>query len=219
SQWPTRRNRNKRSSEQSVLSFIAGRSSFLIGELLLRQLSETVVVQGNAPHDRPGFLVCHLIGNRASFLCTEAPMVRIPETNFLHGITSISRRDGGSAAAFNAIDDKVRSLQGRYIALSHPVIVIKAPGKPIANTCLVVAESFLEHYRQQIFSQIVGHIALVHLAIGRFAHRLGLVHLRQRLTANLLRPSQVATGRIVPLTGLLGLLDLVVVAEVEPLQT
>src|SRR5262249_58564245 len=62
-------------------------------------------------------------------------------------------------------------------------------------------------------------VSLVHLAIGRFAHRLGLVHLRQRLAANLLRPSQVATGRIVPLTGLLGLLDLVVVAEVEPLQT
>src|SRR5262245_58606112 len=132
---------------QGALSFWSSRSSFLIGELLLRQLSKTVVVQGNAPHDRPGFLVRHLIGNRASFLCTEAPMVRVPETNFLHGITSISRRDGGSAAAFNAIDE-VRSLQGRYIALSHPVIVIKAPGKPIANTCLVVAESFLEHYRQ-----------------------------------------------------------------------
>src|SRR5262249_42694012 len=38
-------------SEKSVLSFIA---SFLIGELLLGNLSETVVVQGNAPHDRPG---------------------------------------------------------------------------------------------------------------------------------------------------------------------
>jgi hypothetical protein len=33
------------------------------------------------------------------------------------------------------------------------------------------------------------------------------------------RPTQVATGRIVPLTGLLSLLDLVVVAEIEPLQT
>ena len=41
-------------SEQSVLSFIANRSSFLIGELLLGKLSETVVVVGNAPHDRPG---------------------------------------------------------------------------------------------------------------------------------------------------------------------
>src|SRR5262249_28183962 len=57
-----------------------------IGELLLSNLSETVVVVGNAPHDRPGFLVCHLIGNRASFLCTKAPMIRIPETNFLHHI-------------------------------------------------------------------------------------------------------------------------------------
>jgi hypothetical protein len=37
------------------------------------KLSETVVVQGNAPHNRPSFLVCHLIGNRASFLCTKAP--------------------------------------------------------------------------------------------------------------------------------------------------
>src|SRR6516225_6481316 len=54
----------------------------------LGKLSETGVVQGNAPHDRPGFLVSHLIGNRASFLCTEAPMLRVPETNFLHGITS-----------------------------------------------------------------------------------------------------------------------------------
>src|SRR5262249_28401085 len=45
---------------------------FLIGELLLGNLSKTVVVVGNAPHDRPGFLMCHLIGNRASFLCTKA---------------------------------------------------------------------------------------------------------------------------------------------------
>src|SRR6516162_3705448 len=76
-----------------ILSLVANRSSFLIGELLLGKLSEAVVVQGNAPHDRPGFLVSHLIGNRASFLCTKAPMPRIPETNFLQGITSISRRD------------------------------------------------------------------------------------------------------------------------------
>src|SRR5262249_53316183 len=75
-------------SGPSVLSFIANRSSVLIGELLLGDFSETVVVVGNAPHDRPGFLVSHLIGNRASFLCTKAPMPRIPETNFLHGITS-----------------------------------------------------------------------------------------------------------------------------------
>jgi hypothetical protein len=75
-----------------VLSFSASRSSFLIGELLLGKLSETVVVHGNAPHDRPRFLVCHLVGNRASLLCTEAPMLRVPETNFLQGITSISGR-------------------------------------------------------------------------------------------------------------------------------
>ena len=36
-------------------------------ELLLGKLSETVVVVGNAPHDRPGVLA----GNRASFLCTN----------------------------------------------------------------------------------------------------------------------------------------------------
>src|SRR5262249_2713536 len=41
----------------------------------------------------------------------------------------------------------------------------------------------------------------------------------ERLAANLLRLTQVATGRVVPLTGLLSLFDLVVVAEVEPLQT
>ena len=41
-------------SLQSVLSFIASRSFFLIGELLLGKLSKTVVVQGNSPHDRPG---------------------------------------------------------------------------------------------------------------------------------------------------------------------
>src|SRR5262245_21128245 len=64
-------------SEQSVLSFSSNR--FLIGELHLGKLSETVVVHGNAPHDRPRFLVSHLIGNRASFLCTKAPMLRVPD--------------------------------------------------------------------------------------------------------------------------------------------
>ena len=57
--------------------------------VMMRQLD----LEGNAPHDRPGFLVCHLIGNRASFLRTKAPMLRVPETNFLHGIRSISGRD------------------------------------------------------------------------------------------------------------------------------
>ena len=79
-------------SEQSVLSFWSNRSSFLIRKLLLGNLSETVVVQGNAPLS-PGFLVGHLIGNRASLLCTKAPMLRVPEANFLQGITSISGRD------------------------------------------------------------------------------------------------------------------------------
>ena len=62
---------------QSVLSFFASRSFFLIGELLLGNLSKTVVVVGNTPHNRPCGLVGHLIGNRASFLCTKAPMLRI----------------------------------------------------------------------------------------------------------------------------------------------
>src|SRR5215469_12180937 len=83
-------------SEQSVLSFSFNR--FLISELRLGKLSETVVVHGNAPHDRPWFLVSHLIGNRASFLCTEAPMVRVPETNFLHN-TSISGEIFGRSSA------------------------------------------------------------------------------------------------------------------------
>ena len=63
---------------KTASSFWSNRSSFLIGELLLGKLSETVVVHGNAPHDRPGVLVGHLIGNRASFLCTKAPMLRVP---------------------------------------------------------------------------------------------------------------------------------------------
>jgi hypothetical protein len=39
--------------QQPVLASIASRSFFLIGELLLGKLSETVIVVGNAPHDRP----------------------------------------------------------------------------------------------------------------------------------------------------------------------
>ena len=71
-------------SEQSLLSFLF---SWFLNVLHLGKLSETVVVHGNAPHDCPRFLVSHLIGNRASFLCTKAAMVRIPETNFVQGIT------------------------------------------------------------------------------------------------------------------------------------
>src|SRR5262245_11716461 len=79
-----------RTGRGSRLASMVNRSSFLIGELLLVNLSKTVVVQGNAPHDRPGFLVGHLIGNRASFLCSKAPMLRVPETNFLHRRASCS---------------------------------------------------------------------------------------------------------------------------------
>ena len=45
------------------LASIASRSFFLSGQLLLGNLSKTVVVVGNAPRDCPCFLVCHLIGN------------------------------------------------------------------------------------------------------------------------------------------------------------
>ena len=51
------------------------------------------------------FLVGHLIGNRASFLCTKAPMIRIPETNFLQGITSdIGEMFRRSSAVATSID-------------------------------------------------------------------------------------------------------------------
>src|SRR5262245_50921874 len=75
---------------QGALSFWSNRSSFLIGELLLGKLSETVVVQGNAPHNRPCCLVSHLIGNHASFLCTKAPMIRIPNEVSGHQLISTS---------------------------------------------------------------------------------------------------------------------------------
>ena len=58
-----------------------------LSELHLGKLSETVVVHGNAPLDRPRVLVSHLIGNRASFLCTKAPMLRNPRNEL-----SASRR-------------------------------------------------------------------------------------------------------------------------------
>src|SRR6516162_5978638 len=58
-----------------------------------------------------------------------------------------------------------------------------------------------------------------HAHVRRLVHE-PMSHQRSSsLAANLLRTTQIATGRIVPLTGLLSLLDLVVVAEVEPLQT
>jgi len=41
-----------RDCNAAVLASIASRSSFLIGELLLGKISKTVIVQGNAPHDR-----------------------------------------------------------------------------------------------------------------------------------------------------------------------
>src|SRR5262249_7509220 len=58
-----------------------------------------------------------------------------------------------------------------------------------------------------------------HAHVRRLVHE-PMSHQRaSSLAANLLRTTQVATGRIVPLTGLLSLPDLGVVAGVEPLQT
>src|SRR5262249_33552498 len=74
-------------SEQSVLSFSFSR---FLNELHLGKLSETVIVHGDAPHNRPRFLVSHLIGNRASFLCTKAPVRRIPNEVSGHQLTSTS---------------------------------------------------------------------------------------------------------------------------------
>src|SRR5215471_8759713 len=96
--------------DHSGLPSIVSRSSFLSDKLLLGKLSETVVVVGNAPHDRAGFLMCHLIGNRASFLCTKTPMPRSPETNFLQGITS-------TAAAASIISHKFPLLN--YVFLNN----------------------------------------------------------------------------------------------------
>jgi hypothetical protein len=82
---------------QSALSFIASRSFFLSDQLLLGNLSETVIVVGNAPHDRPRFLVNHLIGNRARFLCTKAPMRRVPESGWhSQDLAATARRPEGS---------------------------------------------------------------------------------------------------------------------------
>src|SRR5262249_8821008 len=58
---------------ESVLSISI---NLFLNELHLGKLSETVIVHGNTPHNRPRFLVSHLIGNRASLLCTKAPMLR-----------------------------------------------------------------------------------------------------------------------------------------------
>src|SRR5215470_9998895 len=80
-------------SWKTAISMLASKSNAVppSKELHVGKLSETVIVHGNAPHNRQRFVVNHLIGNRASFLCTKAPMLRmIPETNFLQGMTSIS---------------------------------------------------------------------------------------------------------------------------------
>src|SRR5215472_8805295 len=65
---------------------IASRSFFLIRELHLGKLSETVIVHGNAPHARPRFLVSHLIGNRASFLCTKPNPRKELASPYEHGL-------------------------------------------------------------------------------------------------------------------------------------
>jgi len=69
------------------LASIASRSFFLIDELLIGKLSETVVVHGNAPHNRPCGLVCHLIGNVRVSSARKRQSSGFP-ANFLHRITS-----------------------------------------------------------------------------------------------------------------------------------
>src|SRR5262249_8689016 len=82
--------RSGQQRRQPVLASIAIRPSFLIGELRLGKLSETVVVVGDAPHDRPGFLMCHLVGDCASFLSSKALMLRVPSKLSDHQLTSTS---------------------------------------------------------------------------------------------------------------------------------
>ena len=85
---------------QGALSFwFANRSSFLIGELLLGKLSETVVVVGNAPHDRAGFLVSHLIGNRHESANAQGPRNELSASHQLVG--EIFRRSSYAAAAIS----------------------------------------------------------------------------------------------------------------------
>jgi hypothetical protein len=64
---------------------------FLSGELLLGKLSETVVVVGNAPHDRPGFFVCHFGG-------LHSPALRARRAHRDRSPT-IHRRPSGAAAS------------------------------------------------------------------------------------------------------------------------
>jgi hypothetical protein len=67
-------------SWKTAISMLASKSNAVppSKELHLGKLSETVIVRSYALHNRPLFLVSHLIGNRASFLCTKAPMLRGP---------------------------------------------------------------------------------------------------------------------------------------------
>src|SRR5215470_2829263 len=47
----------------------------------------------SAPHDRPSFLVGHLVGNRASFLCTKAPLCGVPDELSDHQLISSTIQD------------------------------------------------------------------------------------------------------------------------------
>ena len=51
------------------------RSSFLVGDLLLGKLGETVVVHGNAPFNGPRSFV---VGNRAGFLGARLLTIQLP---------------------------------------------------------------------------------------------------------------------------------------------
>src|SRR6516165_3827120 len=79
----------------------------LSGQLLLGKLSETVVVVSNAPHNRPCGLVCHLIGNRASFLCTSQKRTFCKASHQLMG--EMFRRSSSAVATSRASRHQHRS--------------------------------------------------------------------------------------------------------------
>src|SRR5262249_39066858 len=124
-------------------------SSCLIDELLLGKLSETVVIVGNAPHDRPGFLVVRLIGNRASFLCTKTPMLRVPETNFLQGSTSF--------------DKGQRPSHGPGAITSMIVAVSTRPNRQNRSTCSRMSVPLVQKQKLRLVNRINWRVRRSHL--------------------------------------------------------
>src|SRR5215831_6465769 len=136
----TRRSGQQR--RQPVLASIAIRPSFLIGELRLGKLSETVVVVGDAPHDRPGFLMCHLVGNCASFLSSKAPMLRVPSKLSDHQLTSTSVPWPKSSAAAKRkarafLDPRLLSWDGTRERCLRPRVELGGQSvRPVGGTFL-----------------------------------------------------------------------------------